>query len=59
MTSLKEARLDQSVTVPGQDSYGFRHVATQLAESVQAIGRESSAVKLALKVHVVRGKLVC
>lgn len=44
MTSNKAMRLDQSVTRYEQDRYGFRHVATQLAKSIQAIGREGSAV---------------
>ena len=44
MTSNKAMRLDQSVTRYEQDRYGFCHVATQLAKSIQAIGREGSAV---------------
>lgn len=44
MADTDAIRLDQSVTSPEQDRYGFRHVATQLAQSVQAIGREGSAV---------------
>lgn len=43
--AINEAmRLDQSVTHPDQDRYGFRYIASQLAQSVQAIGREGSAV---------------
>lgn len=44
MADIDAMRLDQSVTRPEQDRYGFRYVATQLAQSVQAIGREGSAV---------------
>ncbi|MGT9191589.1 P-loop NTPase fold protein, partial [Salmonella enterica] len=44
MADTDAIRLDQSVTSPEQDRYGFRHVATQLAQSVQDIGREGSAV---------------
>lgn len=44
MTETRAMRLDQSVTHPDEDRYGFRHVATQLAQSVRAIGREGSAV---------------
>lgn len=44
MSDIDAMRLDQSVTRPEQDRYGFRYVAAQLAQSVQAIGREGSAV---------------
>lgn len=44
MADNDAVRLDQSVTRPEQDRYGFRHVAIQLAQSVQDIGREGSAV---------------
>lgn len=44
MADKQVMRLDQSVTHPEQDRYGFRHVATQLAQSIQAVGREGSAV---------------
>ncbi|RPH29628.1 NTPase [Buttiauxella warmboldiae] len=44
MADINAMRLDQSVTCPEQDRYGFRYVAAQLAQSVQAIGREGSAV---------------
>lgn len=44
MADINAMRLDQSVTRPEQDRYGFRYVAAQLAQSVQAIGREGSAV---------------
>ncbi|HAS1009864.1 KAP family P-loop NTPase fold protein [Enterobacter hormaechei] len=44
MTEPRAMRLDKSVTHPDEDRYGFRHVATQLAKSVRAIGREGSAV---------------
>lgn len=44
MDETKAVRLDQSVSHPEQDRYGFRHIATQLAQSVRAIGREGSAV---------------
>ncbi|WP_336663452.1 MULTISPECIES: KAP family P-loop NTPase fold protein [Enterobacter cloacae complex] len=44
MTEPRAMRLDQSVTHPDEDRYGFRHVATQLAQSIRAIGREGSAV---------------
>lgn len=44
MTDNIAMRLDQSVSHPDQDRYGFRYIATQLAQSVQAIGREGSAV---------------
>ncbi|NYA46143.1 NTPase [Serratia fonticola] len=44
MAEIDAMRLDQSVTRPEQDRYGFRYVATQLALSVQAIGREGGAV---------------
>ena len=55
MTSNKAMRLDQSVTRYEQDRYGFRHVATQLAKSIRAIGREG-ALSLVLKVYGDRGK---
>ncbi|MGM8876774.1 KAP family P-loop NTPase fold protein [Enterobacter hormaechei subsp. steigerwaltii] len=44
MADIDAMRLDQSVSRPEQDRYGFRYVAAQLAQSVQAIGREGSAV---------------
>ncbi|MEH4929648.1 KAP family P-loop NTPase fold protein [Enterobacter cloacae] len=44
MNDIDAMRLDQSITHPEQDRYGFRYVAAQLAQSVQAIGREGSAV---------------
>lgn len=44
MSDIDVMRLDQSVTRPEQDRYGFRYVAAQLAQSIQAIGREGSAV---------------
>ena len=39
MSDIEVMRLDQSVTRPEQDRYGFRYVAAQLAQSIQAIGR--------------------
>ncbi|ELY6169750.1 NTPase [Cronobacter sakazakii] len=44
MNDIDAMRLDQSIIRPEQDRYGFRYVAAQLAQSVQAIGREGSAV---------------
>ncbi|MFZ3621821.1 KAP family P-loop NTPase fold protein [Leclercia barmai] len=44
MADTDAMRLDQSVTSPEQDRYGFRYIASQLAKSVQAIGREGNAV---------------
>ena len=44
MADIDAMRLDQSVSRPEQDRYGFRYVAAQLAQSVRAIGREGSAV---------------
>lgn len=44
MSDIDVMRLDQSVTRPEQDRYGFRYVAAQLAQSIKAIGREGSAV---------------
>lgn len=44
MADTDAMRLDQSVSRPEQDRYGFRYVAAQLARSVHAIGREGSAV---------------
>ncbi|EAS6302937.1 NTPase [Salmonella enterica] len=44
MSDIDVMRLDQSVTRLEQDRYGFRYVAAQLAQSIQAIGREGSAV---------------
>lgn len=39
MVDINAMRLDQSVSRPEQDRYGFRYVSAQLAQSVQAIGR--------------------
>ncbi|ARJ44369.1 hypothetical protein B1H58_20320 (plasmid) [Pantoea alhagi] len=44
MADNNAMRLDQPVTCPQQDRYGFRYIAAQLAQSVRAIGREGSAV---------------
>lgn len=44
MAGTDAMRLDQSVSRPEQDRYGFRYVAAQLAQSVHSIGREGSAV---------------
>lgn len=35
---------DRAVSIREEDHYGFTHIATQLALSIQGIGREGSAV---------------
>ncbi|PNF12654.1 hypothetical protein A6J71_21960 [Enterobacter cancerogenus] len=44
MADVDAMRLDQSVSRPEQDRYGFRYISAQSAQSVHAIGREGSAV---------------
>lgn len=44
MTDKKQMHLDQSITRIEDDRYGFRYIASQLAQSIRSIGREGNAV---------------